>query len=225
MKVLFATKCYLGDYFKVLARFNEKKESCSYPFDSTLLVLNNGMENVPRNLFEGISPIIDAKENEEAILGYFGLNRSDFIYQGNDGYVYAIGELAALFTAIMEGYDYLCYVQGDAMLEPASDWVTPAIDKLTSYPDILVVSPSSEVNTWHNNQNVDHYFSDWVFLVKPADFTSSEVFKAVKQAPREYLADYPVYGGNSFEKLMGSYLKVSGKYRYILPDHSVIHPV
>lgn len=86
-KVLFATKCWSGDWAKMLAGgFDDKWKTIGYPFDDKVLILNNG---VPEGV-EGFR----AKQT---------------------GNVYADGEKGAIEAA--KGYDYLCFVQGDCITQ------------------------------------------------------------------------------------------------------------
>ncbi len=83
----------------------------------------------------------------------------------------------------------------------------------------MVVSPLSEVNTWHDADDYDHYMSDQAFVVRVKDFLNPEVYHVPGTDP-----DYPDYGGNSFEHMVGKYLKKTGKKRKILTDFWVNHP-
>lgn len=187
-KVIFASKCWQGDWQKILAgSFNRKWQNVKYPFDGMILVLNNG---VPEG-FEGFR----AKQT---------------------GNVYADGELGAVEAA--KDYDYLCYVQGDCITE-GGDWVTPGIKILEENPDIAVVSPGSDVNTWHDKDGLDHYMSDQAWLVRVKEFSDPKVYQYPGTDP-----DYPSYGGDSFEHMVGKYLKATGRYRKILPEFWTHHP-
>ena len=128
------------------------------------------------------------------------------------GNVYAMGERTAIIKCQSE---FLCFVQGDCVTE-GGDWVTPGILALQSEPDVLVVSPASEVNT---RGDYDPYCSDQAFLVRVADFYNHKVFSYRTIDP-----DYPSYGGLSFEHLTGNYMKATGKKRKILTDFYVQHP-
>jgi len=201
--VTFASKCWGGDYKKFLAgAFERKRDAIEYSFSHQVLLINNG---VPEDIdFGSISTI---RVNPEV---------SQTIFRVNNANHYATGELSAIFAS---GFDsYLCYIQGDCITQ-GGDWVTPGIAILESEPDVMVISPHSEVNTWHDKDGYDHYMSDQAWLVRVSDFLKPEVYQVEGTDP-----DYPSYALDSFEALVGRYLKSSGKKRKILSDFYVQHP-
>lgn len=205
-KVAFITKCWGGDYHKFLRGEFERKRP-PYNFHKEILLLNNG---VPLEFKSSLYQIrVDELAND--VLEYFNLNKKSFLRDGYDGYNYSIAELTALYLA--RDCDYLCWVQGDCSIE--GDWVTPAI-KILQETDCVVVSPSSAVNTWHDSDNVDHFFSDQAFVIRPKDFKEFNLIEPV-------LKEYPYYGGASFEYKMGQYLHKTGKFRKILNDFYCVH--
>lgn len=215
--VCFATKCYEKDWRKMTYDFKNKMKSCHYPFDSSLLVINNVRdEDVVKNALSGVSEhLISVKSVLNDVLSSFNLEMSDFIEPttGQDGFLYAIGELCAVYCT--SKYDYLCFVQGDCIIYPASDWVTEAVEILENNPNISVVSPYSEVNTWGD---LDQYMSDQAFVVRVSEFNQPIYnFKEVSNP------DYPDYGGRSFEYMVGQYLVEAKKWRRILKTSYVIH--
>lgn len=197
-KVLFATKCWEKDWQKMLAGgFDRKVESCQYPFDASLLIINNGISN------EGIDALQEA---------FFFTSKVK-----NFSNPYADAELLAVEKAIR--YDYLCYVQGDCLISPASDWVTPAIKTLEENPHISVVSPASDCNTWHDPKtHLDQFFSDHAFLIRVSEFRKP-IYDTEGVIP-----EFPPHGGQSFEHMAAKYLRKAGKYRYIMEDVWVNHP-
>jgi hypothetical protein len=194
MSVTFATKCWGGDYHKFLSgAFERKKSAIGYLFDKEYLVVNNGIP-------EGIS---------------FPFNTVDAFNAPSVLNVYARGEVAAVFAAKT---DYICFVQGDAITE-GGDWVTPALKILENELDVFLVSPASEVNTWHNVDGYDHYCSDQAFIARVSDLQ-----EPVTYSVEGIDTDYPSYGGDSFEHMIGKYLKATGKKRKILEEFYVHHP-
>lgn len=203
VKVAFVSKAWGGDYEKFLSgAFERKRDAVPYPFDWHLLVANNG---VPEE-----APLRDLP----FATCWVGLEQQ---LHKADNY-YATGELCAVWQCHGHGSEYLCFVQGDCVTE-GGDWVTPAIKVLEKEPDVMVVSPLSEVNTWHDAQGYDHYMSDQAFVVRVKDFMNPEVYAVVGTDP-----DYPDYGGDSFEAMVGKYLKKSGRKRKILTGFWTIHP-
>lgn len=192
MTVTFATKCWGGDYYKfLLGAYERKLEALEYIFDEDYLVVNNG---VPEDTSFQFDTVMVGKS----------------LYNH-----YASGEIKALQAA---STDYLCFVQGDC-LTSGGNWIDTGIEVLQSEPEVLIVSPASEVNTWHDHNGYDHYCSDQAFVVRVADFMNPEVYQVPGVDP-----DYPDYGGNSFEAMVGRYLKYTGKKRKILTDFYVHHP-
>lgn len=197
-KVLFTSKTWGGDWQRILSGgFNRKWQSIGYPFDNIMLIMNNGIP-------------------EEGILALAELTPLVIPATPFSGNVYADAERTAV--TIAQDFDYVVFVQGDCQTE--GDWVTPGIEILENEPNVMVVSPGSEVNTWHDKDGYDHYMSDQAFLVRPQDFLRPTIFKDYPQDP-----DYPSYGGNSFEHMVGSYLKESGRTRKIVAEGWCYHGI
>lgn len=199
MSVAFVTKCWDKDWQRIISGGMTKKVSAiGYPFDDRILVFNNGVPEEVWRAYRG-SYITSGMYPE-----YFGVDSPN---------PYAIGELAAIYIA--SRYDYICYVQGDC-ITTGGDWVTPGIAILESEPDVLLVSPLSEVNT---RGEYDQYCSDQAFLCRASDLAKPEVYSYRTIDP-----DYPDYGGLSFEHLVGNYMKATGKQRKILSEFWTHHP-
>ena len=207
---LFATKTWKGDYFHFLqSAFEDKWKDCKYDFDDKWLMINNG---VPKDTLKGIevAPLVDE------VLDFFKLKRDDFKDNGYDGFYYSIAELTAIYLA--KDFDYLCWIQGDCRLSKPYDWVTPGIESLKK-EDISVVAPFSEVNTWHDKDGLDHFFSDQAFLIKVDEF------RKPIYGIKGYMKEYPIYGGNYFEMMVGKYLHKENKYRKIITEAYYDHEV
>jgi hypothetical protein len=220
--VLFATKCWEGDWLKMASGgFKRKVDSLQYPFDATLLVINNVKdEEAVKNSLEGVSTyLLSVSEALQGILSSFNLKETDFIEPktGVNGFLYAIGELAAVYGS--KGYDYLCYLQGDCLLHPSTNFVEEAIAVLEKNPNIAIVSPYSEVNTWADDKDLDQKCSDQCFVVRVNEFLSP-----IYSYMEPYQPEYPEYGGRSFEYMVGQYLINTNRWRMILRNHYVLHP-
>lgn len=222
MSVSFWTKTWGKDYPQMLSTGYEKKwQSIGYEFDVLGIAINN---KVPEGIADGFlgraDIILDVPKMEQAVLDYFYLKEEDF----KGGMVYSIAELACIRAC---DTDYLCYVQGDCLTmgmlggKPggSGDWVTEGIEILEENPEIMVVSPASDVNTWHTEFGLDQEFSDQAWLVRTKDFQNDAIYKVPGTDP-----NYPEYGGNSFEHMVGKYLKESGHFRKILKNFYAIHP-
>lgn len=193
--VTFASKCWGGDAGKFLSgAFERKAAACEYPFSLTLLVINNGV----------------GEELDGVLAGH-----ADAAVRAPEGNVYAAGERKACSSCQSE---FLCFVQGDCITQ-GGDWITPGLLVLRSEPDVMAVSPSSEVNTWHGADGYDRYMSDQAWLVRTKDFQDRAVYAAGAHDP-----DYPAYAPGSFEASVGRYLKKTGKKRKILEEFWVSHP-
>lgn len=205
-RILFATKCWGADWDKFLAGALERKtDAIGYPFTERWLLVNNG---VPEADFKA-DRVIRVDQHDEETLEHFNLKYGDF----DGGYNYSIAELVCLYLA--DGFDYLCWVQGDCLPE-RGDWVTKGIEILENDYNISVISPGSEVNTWGE---IDQFFSDQSFLVRVKEFR-----KQIYNYDEPELPQYPPHGGQSFERRAARYLRNNGKGRRVLYDFTYIHP-
>jgi hypothetical protein len=202
--VTYASKTWGGDYEKFLSGAFDRKVQGE--FTDKYLIINNG---VPDNT---IFPIKTYKVSDLAteVLNHFNLDEGSFTENGHNGYHYSIAELTAIYKCKTK---YLCWVQGDCVTE--GDWVKPAIEILEKEKNISVVSPYSEVNTYGE---LDLMFSDQSFVIRADEFK-----KPIYNFTSPELDNYPEYGGNSFEKMVGRYLHNSGQRRLILYEYYTHH--
>lgn len=213
MSVAFFTKTWGKDYPKMLQDgFERKWQSFSYDFDTVGVAINNEVPPGIRDAFLGRADIIlDVPKMQNDVLEYFNLKAEDF----KGGFFYSIAELAAIRACDTE---YLCYLQGDCLMESTNDFVARAIDILENDPRISVVSPASDVNTWHNTEGLDQFFSDQCFVIRIAEF-QKPIYEGGEDIP-----EYPSHGGDSFEKKVAQYLRRTGKYRKIITNAWYDHP-
>lgn len=215
-RVLFATKCWKGDYDKFMSNcLRDKVEATKYPFDEQLLVMNNGLTEDMKTELNHRYNVLDAEDMTPMVYDWFNINDDHF----DGGKNYAIAELVAMYYAHKANFDYVCWVQGDCITQNG-DWVTSAIEILENEPDCLLVSPASEVNTWHGSDNKDKYCSDQAFVARCKDMINPQIYSIAGYDP-----DYPFYGKNSFEAMIGKYLKAGSKYRKILDEYWCVHPI
>jgi hypothetical protein len=200
----YATKCWGGDYEKFLSGAFDRKALGE--FYDKYLIINNG---VPDNVK---FPMKTYKVSESAteVLNHFDLDEGSFTENGHNGYNYSIAELTAIYKCNTK---YLCWVQGDCVTE--GDWVKRATDILEKEKQISVVSPYSEVNTYGE---LDMMFSDQAFVIRADEFN-----KKIYNFTTPELDNYPDYGGNSFEKMVGRYLHNTGQRRLILYENYTHH--
>jgi hypothetical protein len=211
--VLFTTKCWKNDWYKFLGNaFERKWQSCQYPFDKKWLMLNNDVPEEAMDNFRA-DRIINVPAYADEVLDFFNLKREDF----KGGFWYSIAELAELYFA--RDFDYLCHLSSDSLIVPPKDWITKGIEILKNEPQVSVVSPSSRVNTWHNEKGLDQYFSDQGYLIRVPEFRQK-----IYNFNKPELPDYPRHGGNSFEKKVAQYLINTNHFRRILDDVWLEHP-
>ena len=202
--ITFASKTSYKDYVKFLAGAFDRKVTGD--FDDKYLMINNG---VPDNVkFPMKTYRVD--EIITQVLNHFGLDEGSFTENGHNGYYYSVAELCAIYLCKTK---YLAYVQSDCITD--GDWVKDGIEILEKEKQISVISPYSEVNTYGE---LDYMFSDQAFLIRADEFN-----KPIYSFTEPELNNYPDYGGNSFEKMVGRYLHNSGKRRMILYEHYCHH--
>ncbi len=210
MKVLFTTKTWKEDYTKFLSGAFKRKV-LNYSFSERWLMLNN---EVPKEVeFNQPYRVIEVAKHAKQTLEFFNLTKEDF----KGGYWYSIAELVCLYLA--KDFDYLVWVQGDCLMEDSKGFVEKAIKILENKPHISVVSPTSEVNTWHNDLNLDQFFSDQCFVVRVKEFR-----QPIYNYNTPKLNQFPSHGGNSFERLAARYLHNNSKFRRILNEYHLFHP-
>lgn len=214
MSVTFATKTWGGDWEKMLAgAYGKKWRSCKYDFDDLMLMVNNGVpEDVPVRLMAEADRTVLADLFASEVLAHYGVTEDSF----EGGYRYSICELAAILLCPSE---YMCWMQGDCLMDPASDWVSEGIGLLEQNPIVTAVSPASEANAWHDKNGLDQFFSDQAFLVRTKDFQDPSLMAGGQDIP-----EYPAHGGDSFEKKVAQWMRRNGTYRKILTDHWHAHP-
>jgi len=209
--IIFATKCWGKDYHKFLQQeFQNKKPS--FNFDKNWLLINNRVPIVKFNCGADFYIKVDKYANKA--LKFFNLEKNSFRYNGYDGYVYSIAELVLLY--LVPSIGYLCYIQGDVQVR--GDWITPAIKILENEPNVSVVSPLSAVNTWHNKNGYDYFFSDQAFVIRIPEFKQQIYFYK-----EPILDQYPFYAGNPFERMIGRYLHNTKRKRKILKEFYAYH--
>lgn len=208
-RVVFATKTCFQDYHYFLSgAFERKWKACEYPFDKKILFINNGVPDIefPCKTIK-VEPLIDET------LDFFGLNRDSFKTDNGNGFWYSIEELVELYY--LKDFDYLVHFSSDALMYPSGDWITPGLEILKNEPDVSIVSPLSEVNTWGD---YDQFCSDQAYLIKISEFRNK-----IFDIPG-VIKDYPDYGGDSFEHKIGKYLRTYNKKRRILNGFYYHHP-
>lgn len=215
-KVLFSSKTWQGDLNKIIAGgFRRKHETCLYPFDKTLLVINN--IDSPLSLDEmktltGADQVVKAEDYATEALKFFRLKKEDL----TEGYIYSICELVELYLA--EDFDYLCHFASDTLMYKPYDWITPSITIMENMPDIITTAPNNEDSITYGLKN--QYFSDQAYLLKVKEWRKPNTFTYLTPE----LPEYPSKGGELFEKRAGRYLHNIGRYRQLIKDCYYSHP-
>lgn len=206
MNVTFATKCWEKDWFSLASGGAQARaDSCGFPFFQKVLAVNNvsdyGAVAFSRPYgWEMPSASADTCAKYGAV-------------PEDTGYVYASGEFAALDAA--RG-DFFCFVQGDCFPDA---FVEDALKVLNEEPDVLIVSPRSECNTWHGRDGYDLFASDHAFVGRTEELRGLD-WEAFRTAD---IPEFPDHGGFSFEYRLAAAMRKAGKRRKILPGHWVEH--
>lgn len=176
-------------------------------------MINNGIpDRAVGDIQIGGKKIVVA-DHAQKTLDYFGLTEASF----KGGYVYSIAELVCLYLA--KDFDYLVWEQGDTVLTINNNFVEKAIRILNEDKNVSVVAPWSECNTWHDEQGLDHFFSDQCFVVKVSEYREQ-----IYGLTEPILDEYPEHGGDSFERMVGRYLHNTNRFRKVLIDSWCDHP-
>lgn len=215
--MLFSTKAWEGDIDKILAGgFQKKAERCMYPFNSTMLVLNNIEKPIPSTDeikdITGADRVMWAKDYAKKALDFFMLKEEDL----GAGYIYSVCELVELYLA--DGFDYLCHFASDTLMHEPYDWITPSIMIMENCPDIITTAPNNEDSMIYGTKN--QFFSDQVYLLKVKDWRKRDAF--TYKTP--LLPEYPSKGEELFERRAGRYLHNTGRYRQLIRDCWYDHP-
>lgn len=205
--ILAATKTWQGDVHKIVNQelFFDKFEGIAQEHECHLFI--NNVDN-PEEVFE------------EASKRGMAPHMAQEAPWGND--VYGNAEWEACLMA-MNGFEYLLWYSSDALSRDNS-WVTDAIKMMEEKPYLLCVSPLSEVNTWHDVNCEDDFFSDQAFLMRVHNFREHIFLPGYIMQVDSELPQYPAHGKESFEKRMARAMRKDAMRRGILTQHWYDHP-
>lgn len=213
MSVTFFTSCWAKDWEILLKThyLENKIARNAYEFTDKVLMINNvfDREEVSRYAEKAvaggvITGFFFVEDYIDEALSFFKLSKEVL----GRGYYYSNHELASIYLCQT---DYLLFYTGDTWLDKTTPWVTPALAELEKNGDYKVANPvwnkrydearresSFEVEAFY----VGFGFSDQCFLVRTADFRAP-IYNEVNSASERY----PLYGGETFEKRVDSWMR------------------
>lgn len=229
--VTFETKCWQGDWEKVLLTDHISKcvNRCNYAFAERLLAINNvdsehevvphAEQLVKTGVLTGYYLV---KDYEAASLEFFDLSKEEF----GAGYVYSIAELVSIFLC---GTTYLLHFSSDSMPEKSAEgWIAKSLDLMDTYDHIKVANlcwnrQYEEARKFSCNEDADFFFgsgfSDQNYLVRLRDFRSR-----IYSHWHPFSTGYPLYGGELFEKRVDSWMRCNNYLRATWKHASYKHP-
>ena len=221
--VLFSTNTYEKD-FKYLSTggFEYKALLNDYPFAAKWIITGDGVDPiVGEEAFEGIADIVFTRDlAANNALSIYGFGRDIFVDKstGVDGYKYSIDSLIEIAHA--KGFDYICHFCGDVEIYKKADWITEGIRKIEQegYFGARPRLPRYEMQVPGEQEMTEtDIFSDHVYLVpvKFLDENLQDIFDLTEPS----CADIHVpYGGESFERKMTRFMKVTGAKMAIIQN-------
>jgi len=218
--ITFETKCYESDWEYLLkaGRLKKMKDACRYPFDRSVLHINNvnDPDEVERWAARAVAAgVIDlyarVSDYADEALAFFGCEPSAF----GKGYYYSIAELVALYLCKT---DYLLHFSSDTVMANDEAWIASAMTKMEEDRRIIVANP-----TWNDKFHrareesvaedddffIGHGFSDQCYLV-PCGAFRRPVYGETNPISE---SRFPHYGGDSFEKRVDAYMRNNGFLR------------
>src|SRR5271157_2456147 len=141
--VTFETKCYEADWEYLLktGRLKKALSLCHYPFDQTMLLINNVSDPAKvgkyaeRLVHAGVlSSFVFVADHADRALNSFECSRESF----EKGYYYSISELVAIHLCRT---DYLLHFSSDSMMASEEDWIGGALAKMETDERVIVANP------------------------------------------------------------------------------------
>ena len=218
--VTFETKCYEADWEYLLKTGRLKKaiSLCHYPFDQTMLLINNVSDPVKvgkyaeRLVQAGVlSSFVFVADHADRTLSSFECPRESF----EKGYYYSISELVAIHLCET---DYLLHFSSDSMMASKEDWIEDALAKMETDERVIVVNPvwngkfyAAERESVESDEKffIGHGFSDQCYLIPVSAFDRPIYGETNPESEK----NFPAYGGHSFEKRVDAYMRNHGYLR------------
>jgi hypothetical protein len=227
--VTFFTSCWERDWDILLKTgFLENKITRNdYAFTKKVLMVNNVndrdeiKEYAERAKARGIiTDYFFVEDYIDEALQFFELSKEAL----GKAYYYSNHELASVYLCQT---DYLLFYTGDTYLEKTTPWVEPALAQMETNGDYKVANPvwngqyeeakresSSEIPYFY----VGYGFSDQCFLVRTKDFRAP-IYNETNAASDRY----PLYGGETFEKRVDSWMRNHNYLRLTFKTGSYVH--
>lgn len=218
--VTFETKCWEKDWEYIIKEGYEEKLKPfeGYKFNEKLLIINN--VNEPAVVCREADKlkergIIDnwylVKDYEEEVLSFFNLNKNSFLENNNDGYYYSISELTSIY---LSKSDFILHFSSDSIFKTNGyNWLTNSLDVMHNNNKVVCTSAFWE-NKTKNKLDYGCRFSDHLYLLK------KEIFKRQIYNIKDSAIWYPAHGGNSFEKIVYSFLYHNKETHLIMTDYN-----
>jgi hypothetical protein len=238
-KITFVTQCFEGDWKKIILEggFEKKSNKINFKFYKKILIVTNVNNRVvvEQHIQKLIKDnIIDeyyfTDDYSKEVLDNFEISTESF----NGGYWYSIAPLTAIFKT--DG-DYMLYLTGDTTIESKNvEWLQEGISLMELNEKIKVANPvwnhdinslvdeekvlDGEVNPSNDDWSYGRGFSDQCFLI-PINTFKGKIYNETNEISNKY---YPYYGGESFEKRVGAFLRNNSYYRITNKKISYLHP-
>lgn len=227
--VALQTNCWHRDWRTALTgnRLRDLVERCSFPFAERTLLINRlprygkALALVEEAIRQGVlTRALIVEDHADAALASLGVTRGEL----GGGYGYSIAQMVGLATTPC---DYVLYFMSDCLPETVSNWIPKALDLLQSSPDIKVANllwngNAAEARAEAEHETDDFFigygFSDQCFLVRASDFRAPIYGYAHPASQR-----YPVYGLDSFERRVDSWMRTEGYLRATFKHASYRH--
>ncbi|MBP2644562.1 MAG: hypothetical protein H6Q75_2 [Firmicutes bacterium] len=228
-EVTFSTSCYEKDWEFLLKtnRLEQMIHYNNYPFTHKILYINNITsrneveEYAKKYMASGIiTNYIFVQDYQKEALNFFEIEENSF----DGGLYYSIQHLAAIYLCPTP---YLLGFTGDSMLAKPFNWIESAIKKLNCSEILKVANP-----TWNHRYleakeeslyeledfYISYGFSDQCYLIE------ADQFRAPIYNEKNIISErYPLYGGNTFEKRVDSWMRNHHFYRLTHKYISYIH--
>jgi hypothetical protein len=229
--VTFATKCWQGDWERVLMtdHISKSVSRCNYEFKDIVLVINN--INSEYEVLPHAERLVDAgvltgyylvRDYENAAFDFFDLSKEEL----GSGYVYSVSELVSIFLCRT---DYLLHFSSDSLPEKnVGCWLPRALELMETNDHVKVSNlcwnhSYEEVKNESCNESDDFFvgmgFSDQNYLVRTRDFRSR-----IYSCWHPFSERYPPYGGELFEKRVDSWMRCNNFLRATWKHDSYVHP-
>lgn len=229
--VTFETKCYENDWEYLLCKgyLERMIQNCKYNFKEKVLFINNVNDieavKTAANKFVD-NKIIDkyyiVEEYADAALKELKIKKKSF----EGGYYYSIAELVSIYLCKT---DYLLHFSGDSIIDQSDyNWIGSAITVMESQKNVVIANPVwngkyEDAKRESINEDADWYysqgFSDQCYLININAF-KKPVYNEYNWGSARW---YPEYGGELFEKRVGSYISNHNLFRITSKHISYTH--